>query len=121
MRECIDPRAHEPLRVLQLENVGDDAQAPLVRLIDDAAVDFRGELLVFAATGVDPNLDNVDLPSGKILHRLAPLRLGGDPVRHRGTSRLGHRNAAAGTQKPRRAGNGLPAHRQQFDIVRSHA
>ena len=97
------------------------AQALLVRLVDDGAVDFRRELLVLAVAGVDPDLHDVDLVRRELLHRLAAFLLGVDPVRHRQASRLGHGDAAPGAEEARGAGDGLAADVEQLVVVHAEA
>ncbi len=63
--------AHQALRILELEDVRGDAKPVGVRLLDDGAIDFRGQLLVLAAPVIDPDLDDIDLAVRQLLHRLA--------------------------------------------------
>src|SRR5262245_59702600 len=95
-----------------------DAQAALVRLVDDRTIDLRRELLVLAVAGVDPDLDDVDLVRSELLHRLTPILRAADPVGHRGAPGLLHRDAAAGAQEPRRARNRLAAHVEVVITIR---
>ena len=82
VREGVDPGTHEPLRVLEIEDVRGDPQPALVRLVDDGAIEFRRQLLVLAVPVVDPDLDDVDLVRRELLHRLAAFRLGRNPIGH---------------------------------------
>ena len=94
--------------------MGADPQSVLVRLVDDGAINLRRQLLVLAVPGVDPDLDDVDLPLRELLHRLAAFRVGRDPVRHRYAPRLRHRDPAPGAEEAGGAGNGLAAHVEQL-------
>ena len=85
------------------------------------AVELRRQLLVLAVAIVDPDLDDVDLLRGELLHRLAALGLGRDPVRHVGAARLGHGDAAAGAEEARGAGDRLAAHLEQLVVVAAEA
>ncbi len=98
-----------------------DPQAELVRLVDDGAVDFGGQLLVLAVPGVDPDFYDIDLVRGELLHCLAAFGLGRDPVRHRQAPGFGHGDPAPRAEEPRGARYGLPAHVEQLVVVRAEA
>ena len=61
MGEPVDSGAQESFRVFEGEDVGDDALAAGVRLVDDRAVQLGGQLLVLSVPVVDPDLDDVDV------------------------------------------------------------
>ena len=121
VRERIDAGADQPLAVFEIEHMRGDAEALLVRLVDDRSVEVRRELLELAVAGVDPDLDDVDLLVGEVLNRLAAVRLARDPVRRRDASRLGHGDAASGAEVTRRARNDLAADIEQLVRVETHA
>ena len=48
VRERVEPGAHQPLRILEVEDVRGDAQPVLVRLVDDGGIQLGRQLLDLA-------------------------------------------------------------------------
>ena len=48
MRKCIESGSQQAFRILAREDMRRDAQAALVRLIDDRSIEVGSELLIFA-------------------------------------------------------------------------
>jgi hypothetical protein len=117
----VEVGAHEAFGVLHIEDVGGDAQAELVRLVDHRTIDLRRHLLVLIVAGIDPDLDDVDLLRRELLHRLATLLLSRDPVRHRDATGLGHGDAASGAEETGGARNDLAAHVEHVVFVGAEA
>ena len=110
VREGVDAGLQQPLRVLEREDVRGDAELVLVRFVDDGAVELGRQLLELAVAIVDPDLDDVDLLRGVLLHGLARPRprvvIQYGAV---GAARLRRRDAAAGREEARRARDRLRA------------
>ena len=119
MREDVEVGAHQPLGIFHVEDVRGDANAGLVRLVDDGGILFRGDLLDLAVPVVDPDLDDLNVERGIVPDSLAALLLGLDLERR--THRLFAGDAASGAEEARGAGDHLVAHRHKFEIVRAHA
>ena len=68
------PAFQQPLRVLEREQVRGHAERVLVRLVDDRAVQVGRQLLELPVPVVDPDLDDVDLLRGELLHAPCALR-----------------------------------------------
>ncbi|PYS28861.1 MAG: hypothetical protein DMG11_11285 [Acidobacteria bacterium] len=76
-------------------------------LVDDRAVEFRGQLLVHAVPVVHPDLHDVDLSGSKLLHILSGFRNGGHPVGSFRSAGFGHREASPRGAEPRCVWNRL--------------
>ena len=110
MREGVEIGAHQPFRVVHVEDVRGDAQTEFVRLVDDGGILLRRHLLDLALPVVDPDLDDVDLVRRELLYGLAGFRLGVDLERR--APRFDSGDAFAGAEVARRAGDHLAAHRE---------
>jgi len=119
MREDVEVGAHQPLCIFHVEDVGGDANAGLVRLVDDGGILFRGDLLDLAFPVVHPDFDDLNVERGIIPDSLAVFFLGLDLERR--THRLFAGDAASGTEESRGSGDHFVAHRHKFEIVRPHA
>ena len=108
--EGVEPGFQQPHGILEREDVRRDAERVLVGLIDHCAIQIRRELLVFAVAVVNPDLDQVDLLRGELLHGLPSFRLGRNPVGRFRTTGLRHGDPASRRAKPRGAGNRLVPH-----------
>ena len=86
----------------------DDAEAVLVRLVDDRGVEL-GRGFFTAPCDRRPDLDDVDLLRRILLHRLARFRRGRHPVRLGRAPRFRRRDAAPGGEESRKARRGLGA------------
>ena len=71
VREDVDTRAKQILRVTQIGRVHRDSQLVLVRFVDDGAIELGRQLLDRAAAIVNPRLDQPDLARHQFLHRRA--------------------------------------------------
>src|SRR2546426_1651010 len=83
------------------------AKSVLMGLVDDRAVEFRGQLLVHAVPVVHPDLHDVDLSGSKLLHILSGFRNGGHPVGSFRSAGFGHREASPRGAEPRCVWNRL--------------
>ena len=110
MRKCVDAGAQKSLGVFEGEDVGRDAQPVLMGLVDDRAVKLRRELADRAVPVVHPNLDEVNLSGGELLHSLASVRDVRDPVGSFRPAGLGHGDAAACGAETRGVGDDFVAH-----------
>jgi hypothetical protein len=80
MREAVDACGDEAFRIGEVEDVRVDADAVLVRFVDDGAVERRTQLRRAAVAIVHPDLDEVHLLRGELRARARVLPLGGDVV-----------------------------------------
>src|SRR2546425_7400063 len=108
MREAVDAGGGELERVVVIENVCRDLEAEPVALLDRRTRQRNGELRRAATAVVDPDLDDIDLLCGLLLHGASRLSLGRDLVGEigiDGIARTGVRraHAAAGEQEARAA------------------
>ena len=108
--ERVDAGPQQPLRVVEREDVRGHPQTALVRLVDDRPYRSGVSFLYLPVAVVDPDLDDVDLLRGELLHGLAAFVGVVDPVRRVRASRLRHRDAAARGEEPGRARQRLRAH-----------
>ena len=80
VRERVDTRAEKPLRIFEREDVGGDAEPMLMGLIDDRAIELRRQFDIRSVPIVHPDLDEVDVQLGELLHGLSGFLFGVDPV-----------------------------------------
>ena len=108
VREAVDAGGDQPLRIGEIEDVRVDADAALVRLVDDGAIERRTQLGCAAVAVVDPDLDEVDLLCCELPHIAPAFCVRRDVVRN-ALVRVGARpcirraHAAAGREQTRAA------------------
>jgi hypothetical protein len=105
MSEGVDARPQEPLRILERKDMGRDAEAVLVGLVDDGAIQGWAQLFVLAISVVDPDLDQVDLPGGQLLDGRPGLVFARDPVGRLGAPRLRRRDPTSCGARSRGVGD----------------
>src|SRR5262249_49417174 len=115
--ERVKPSAHEPLRIVHVEDVRCDAQPAVVRLIDDGGILRGSDLLDLALALVDPDFNDVSPVRSVFLNRLTGFRLTVDLERR--ATRFGSGNAFPRAEKTRGAGNDLVTHAEKFKSVQT--
>ncbi len=121
MRKDGKPSAQEALGVFFGKDVRHDADTKAVRLVDDRAVHFRGQLVILPIAIIDPNLDDVDVNARKMLNRRNAFFDRFDPIDALGPSGFGSRNSAPCGEIACSAWNELGARRDEFVGIAAHA
>src|SRR6185295_16299890 len=117
VRERVDSGAHEPLRVVHVEDVRRNPQPAIVRFVDDGGILCGSYLLDLTPALVDPDFDDVRPVRSVLLNRPASFHLAVDLERR--TARFDSGDALSGAKVARGTGDELIAHTEKFKAVQA--